>query len=95
MAVVVYLPGPLAPFAGGQSRVTLATPRTVGEALHALPPGVRDRVMDEQGRVRPHVNVFVGADSIRETGGLETPLAAGAELHIIAAVSGGCGMLKR
>jgi sulfur-carrier protein len=50
---------------------------------------VKDRVMDEQGRVRPHVNVFVGAESIRDTGGLETPLAAGAELHIIAAVSGG------
>jgi molybdopterin converting factor small subunit len=50
---------------------------------------VRDRVLDEQGRVRPHVNVFVGAESIRETGGLETPLGAGSELHIIAAVSGG------
>jgi sulfur-carrier protein len=89
MAVVVHLPGPLAPFAGGRSRLTLSAARTVGEALDALPPGVKDRVMDEQGRVRPHVNVFVGAESIRDTGGLETPLAAGAELHIIAAVSGG------
>jgi molybdopterin synthase sulfur carrier subunit len=89
MAVVVHLPGPLTAFAGGQSRVSLAAPRTVGEALQALPAGVRDRVLDEQGRVRPHVNVFVEGDSIRDTGGLETPLAAGAELHIIAAVSGG------
>jgi molybdopterin converting factor small subunit len=39
--------------------------------------------------VRPHVNVFVGSDSIRETGGLATPLSDGAELHIMAAVSGG------
>jgi sulfur-carrier protein len=89
MTVVVHLPGPLTAFAGGQSRLSLSGPRTVAEALQALPPGVRDRVMDEQGRVRPHVNVFVGAESIRDTGGLETPLAPGAELHIIAAVSGG------
>jgi molybdopterin converting factor small subunit len=89
MAVVVHLPGPLAPFAGGQSRLSLPGTRTVGEALRALPPGVRDRVLDEQGRVRPHVNVFVGTESIRDTGGLETPLGSGAELHIIAAVSGG------
>jgi sulfur-carrier protein len=89
MAVVVHLPGPLTPFAGGQPRLSLRAPRTVGEALRELPPGVRDRVMDEQGRVRPHVNVFVGAESIRDTGGLETPLGPGAELHIIAAVSGG------
>ncbi len=89
MAVVVHLPGPLTPYAGGLARVSLAAPRTVGEALHALPPGVRDRVLDEQGRVRPHVNVFVGTDSIRDTDGLETPLAHGAEIHVIAAVSGG------
>jgi molybdopterin converting factor small subunit len=86
---VVHLPGPLVPYAGGQARLSLPAPRTVGEALQALPAGVRDRVMDEQGRVRPHVNVFVGPDSIRETGGLDTPLGPEAELHIIAAVSGG------
>jgi len=52
-------------------------------------PGVRDRVMDEQGRVRPHVNVFVGHESIRWTGGLETPIPPDAELFILPAVSGG------
>jgi len=89
MPVVVHLPGPLTAFAGGHARLPLSGPRSVGEALRALPPGVRDRVMDEQGRVRPHVNVFVGSESIRDTGGLETPLGGEAELHIIAAVSGG------
>ena len=89
MPVVVHLPGPLTSLAGGQARLVLAGPRTVGEALRALPPGVRDRVMDEQGRVRPHVNVFVGSESIRETGGLGTALNGDADLHIIAAVSGG------
>ncbi len=89
MAVIVHLPGPLTAFADGRKRIALAQAGTVGEALRALPPGVRDRVLDEQGRVRRHVNVFVGGESIRETGGLETPLLGDAELHIIAAVSGG------
>jgi sulfur-carrier protein len=89
MAVVVHIPAPLAPFAEGRSRLSLPAPRTVGEALGALPAGVKDRVMDEQGRVRPHVNVFVGSESIRDSGGLETRLSPGDELHIIAAVSGG------
>jgi molybdopterin converting factor small subunit len=93
MAVTVHIPGPLREVAGGRSRVRLdGAPRTVGEALAALGsvhPGVRDRVMDEQGRVRPHVNVFVGHESIRWTGGLETPIPPDAELFILPAVSGG------
>ncbi|MBS2028862.1 MAG: MoaD/ThiS family protein [Deltaproteobacteria bacterium] len=93
MSVRVHLPGYLQPFADGKSKVTLAaSPRTAGEALAALwqlHPGVRDRVMTETGEVRPHVNVFVNGESIRFTGGLETPVAEGAQLHIVPAVSGG------
>lgn len=48
-----------------------------------------DRVLTEQGEVRPHVNVFVGEESIRYTGGLATPLTDGAEIAIVPAVSGG------
>jgi molybdopterin converting factor small subunit len=54
-----------------------------------LHPGVRDRVVNEQGAVRQHVNVFVGDESIRYTGGLDTPLAEGSEISIVPAVSGG------
>ena len=93
MAVTVHLPGPLLAFAGGERLVVLTgAPATVGEALIALGarhPGVRDRVLDEQGSVRPHVNVFVGSESIRWSRGLETPLPDGAELFILPAVSGG------
>jgi molybdopterin converting factor small subunit len=91
--VTVHLPGPLRGYAAGADRVVLeAAPATVGEAIAALGarhPGVRDRVLDEQGRLRPHVNVFVGQESVRDTEGLATRLADGAELHILAAVSGG------
>ena len=94
MAVTVRIPGPLRELAGGRAEVSVpGSPRTVGEALAALfvaHSGLRERVMDEQGRLRPHVNVFVGREDIRGTGGLETPLPlTGAELVILPAVSGG------
>lgn len=93
MSVVVQIPGPLRPYAQGRREVTLkAGPRTVGEALGALwamHPPLRDRVLDEQGRVRPHVNVFVGAESIRDGGGLAMPIGDTCVIAIIPAVSGG------
>jgi molybdopterin converting factor small subunit len=64
----------------------------VGEALAALGaahPGVLDRVLTEQGELRRHVNVFLGAESIRHLGGLDTLLGDPAELSIVPAVSGG------
>jgi molybdopterin converting factor small subunit len=93
LKVTVHVPGPLAPYAGGQGTVELevegSTVLDSLAALWAVHPRLRDRVLDEQGRVRPHVNVFVGRESIRHTGGLATPLARESELHILPAVSGG------
>jgi sulfur-carrier protein len=89
----VHLPAPLRALAGGRSRVEVDAPApTVAAALEALwatCPGLRHRVLTEQGEVRPHVNVFVETESIRLTGGLATPLPGGAEVWILAAVSGG------
>jgi molybdopterin converting factor small subunit len=89
------IPGPLLSFTGGRSLVeadAAPTVATVEEALGQLwrlYPGLRERVLTEQGQVRPHVNVFVGSDSIRDTGGLSTPVKDRAEIAIIPAVSGG------
>jgi sulfur-carrier protein len=91
--VTFHIPGHLRQHTGGADHVTVAgAPGCVGEALAALwalHPGVRDLVVDEQGRVRQHVNVFVGDESIRWTGGLDTPVGDGDELWIVPAVSGG------
>lgn len=93
MSVRVRLPGYLRAFAGGQAEVALdAAPATVGAALESLfarHPGLRDRVLTEQGEVRQHVNVFAGDESIRFTGELGTKLAADAVVTIVPAVSGG------
>jgi molybdopterin synthase sulfur carrier subunit len=93
--VVVLIPTPLRPFAGGRSRIQIEvakSPPSLRDALDALwgeAPGMRDRVLTEQGLVRPHVNVFVGTESCRWTGGLETPIDDGAEIAIFPAISGG------
>lgn len=92
MAVVIHLPGALLPFAGGQSRVALEAAPDVGAALRALytlHPGLRDRVQNERGELRQHVNVFVGSDNVRDLDGLATALPEDAEVHILPAVSGG------
>lgn len=93
MAVSVRIPGFLREHTGGRADVRLEdSPATVGEALlalWALHPGVRDRVVNEPGELRPHVNIFLGTENIRWTGGLATPLPEGSEISIIPAISGG------
>jgi len=93
MSLKFFIPGPLREFTNGARLVTIATgAATAGAALEKLwaeHPGVRDRVLTEQGEVRPHVNVFVGEESIRFTGGLATPVRDGDEISIVPAVSGG------
>ena len=92
MSVRVMIPSPLRPFSEGRGVVELSGAATVGAALASLGrlyPGVRDRVLTEQGRLRPHVNVFVGEESIRFLDGLDTPLPDGCEVAILPALSGG------
>ncbi len=93
MAVTFHIPGALRRLVAGESQVAAAaSPRTVAEALEVLferHPILRDRIMTETGQVREHVNIFVGAEAIRWTGGLSTAVPEGAEISIIPAVSGG------
>ena len=93
MPVTFHIPGALREFTGGQSRVEIDdSPAILTDALSALwklYPGVRDRMATEQGQIREHINVFIGDENIRYTGGLMSPVAAGSEIFILPAVSGG------
>jgi molybdopterin converting factor small subunit len=93
MGITIALPGALQPYAGGSSEVTLADRfGTVAEALAALARrhgGVMDRVTDERGELRPHVNVFVDGENVRFLDGLATALGAESTIVIVPAVSGG------
>jgi len=93
VSVTVVLPSQLRELAGGRTNVALeGRPGTVGEALEALraaAPAVYDRVVTERRELRPHINVFVGREDIRWSGGLGTPLGEASEVVILPAVSGG------
>jgi sulfur-carrier protein len=93
MNLTFIIPGPLREFAGGKRDVVLDVPvHTVGEALNILwerYPGLKDRVVTEQGKVRQHINIFAGDENIKYTGGFNTSLKNVGEIYIIPAVSGG------
>lgn len=85
MAVVV-LPSLLATQAGGQGRFE-SEATSVRDALRALP--IADLLFDEQGELRPLVNVYVDGEDMRERHGLGTPLELASTVRVVAAVAGG------
>lgn len=93
MPITFRIPTYLAAFADDNNTIALdGSPATVTEALAALwavHPALRDRILDEQGQVRQHINIFVGNECIRFTGGLSTAVPANIEILIVPAVSGG------
>lgn len=89
--VELCLPPAVRPFVGGRASLRLAA-ADVGallDAFAALHPAAARMVRDEQGKPRPHLNVFVDLDSIKDRQGLATPLRSGAVVSIVPAVSGG------
>ncbi len=93
MPLIFHIPGALREFTAGNNTVRInQSAGTVFEALTALCtlyPGVRDRVLTEQGQVRQHINIFIGNEDVRYTGGLATRVLDGSEISIVPAVSGG------
>lgn len=93
MAIVFMIPGALREHAGNRSEVRIdagAGPLSAALArLWAECPAVRDRVITETGRVRPHINIFVDGENVRDAAGLETPVRADSAVFILPAVSGG------
>jgi molybdopterin converting factor small subunit len=93
MRVSFWIPGALRSMTNGLSHVDVETSGgTLQDALEALfvaYPGIRDRVLTDQGEVRQHVNVFIGTSEARLMSGLATPLSDAVEVSIIPAISGG------
>ena len=66
--------------------------RTVAEvvrAVEALAPGFAFYVCDEAGRLRQHVNIFVGDKRVTDRGALSDPVEPGSRVLILQALSGG------
>lgn len=91
--VRLVLPGRLVDLAGGRTALRIeGRPATVGEVLASLRiehPAVHARLVNEQGELRPHLNLFLDGEDIRRTGGLDTQIAAETEILVLLSVSGG------
>lgn len=86
--MMVRIPTPLRSYTE-QAAAVEAEGSSVAEVLVDLDrrfPGLRFRVVDEQGRLRPHMRVFVNDENVRDLG---TPLTPGDELTLMQALSGG------
>jgi sulfur-carrier protein len=92
--ITFQISGHLTEFTGGRVEIELdGSYSTVGDALDRLwteHVGLRDRVLNELGEVRPHVNVFVNSQTVRRDQVLQTEIAGDAEVCIMPAGSGGC-----
>ena len=55
------------------------------ESLFSREPGLENHLLDEVGRIRPHVLIFV--DAVRAD--LDTPVGPASEVQVLQAVSGG------
>ncbi len=92
MSITIHLSGHLKPFSNGEVEVILSGEfATVGDVLDSLWQqhiALRDRVLNEQGEIRQHVNIFVGSDDVKRLKGLATKISSD-DLHIFNAVSGG------
>ncbi|ANM31638.1 molybdenum cofactor biosynthesis protein MoaD [Acidobacteria bacterium Mor1] len=87
----IRIPTPLRNLTAGAGFVEVDA-GTVGEALTLLErrhEGILQRVLDEHGRLRGFVNVFVGERNIQALGGLDAGLEEGAVISIVPAVAGG------
>ena len=88
MGCTVRIASPLRSYSAGAAALP-AHGRTLAEVLAYLEqhcPGIRFRMIDEQGRIRPHMRLFVNASEARE---LTVPVHNGDTVHIICALSGG------
>ena len=92
----VHIPSALRKWSGGRElvevRLSSTSFMTAAEVIEAVArefPGLRDRILNEQGELRRHVNIFIDGENARFLGGLAAPVAADSEIWIHPALSGG------
>ena len=76
MPAILNVPSQLRPFVDGNRALELSD-GTLDGALNHLDgqfPGLRDRLIDEFGEVRPFINIFINGDDIIYLQGLLTPI---------------------
>ncbi len=91
MSVTVRIPGPLRKISNGADKVEVegSDLGSLVAALEAQFPGMKERLVDENGELRYFVNLYLNNEDVRFLDGLNTPVSPGDEVSIVPAVAGG------
>lgn len=91
MSVRVRVPTPLRKYTQGSDEVDASgnTISAMFDDLERNHPGIKERVVDESGKVRRFVNVYVNGDDIRFLMNVDTALKDGDNISIVPAIAGG------
>ncbi len=91
MPVEVHIPASLRRLTRGRRilQVEAHDLKEVIERLEELFPGFRDKLLDEEGKLRRYISIYHNGRDIREEGGLSTALKSGDSISILPALAGG------
>jgi molybdopterin synthase sulfur carrier subunit len=91
MAIEVKIPTILRTYTGGAKAVEANASTLSGlfDDLDANHPGLKGRLITDEGALHRFVNVYVNDEDVRFTGSLDTILKDGDSVTILPAVAGG------
>jgi molybdopterin synthase sulfur carrier subunit len=92
MSVTVRIPGPLRRITNGADKVQMDGDSSLAGLIGSLDeqyPGMKERLLDENGELRYFVNLYLNNEDVRFLDGLKTSVKSGDELSIVPAVAGG------
>jgi len=92
MSIKVRIPTPLQSITKNKSEVEVEKAQDIKDLIEKLEeehPGIKERLLDENGNLRRFINFFVNEEDIRFLDGINTALKDGDEVSIIPAIAGG------
>jgi len=91
MAATVRVPTPLQKFTNNEAEVKAegGSVKDVLADLESQFPGIKERLYDEQGKLRRFINFYVNNEDIRFLQGEDTPVKDGDEISVVPAIAGG------
>jgi molybdopterin synthase sulfur carrier subunit len=96
MSVLVRIPTPLQKITGGVGEVNVdgSSVKELLDGLEKVHPGLKERLVADDGQLRRFVNLYVNEEDVRFLKGMDTELSDGDEVSIVPAIAGGTDQLK-
>ena len=91
MASKLRIPSPLRRFTDGESSIAVNgdNVRQILEELFRAHPDIKGHLVEDDGRLRNFVNIFIAGEDIRQKGGMDAEVADGSDVRIIPSIAGG------